>query len=158
MATGLSLTRERVHVLDVDKDEPKEKQTRWFFRPLEYSVNVRVKDGLIEFKGAGRGDDNQTRTSILSGTQEREILVNGLVRVENYFDEDGVELHWPEGRGQTVFEQRMRFISTMRDAWRRELAEAINEATSPTAKDESELRFRGPSERGVEPERVLSAD
>src|SRR5512135_1390298 len=110
MARGRNPLKERTHILKCDQDLPSPQQTRWVYRTLPYDTYVKTQDGLIEFRGNPNGKD--ARTGISTGSQERDALLAGLVRVENYADEDGHERHWPQGKGTAVYDERMAFLST----------------------------------------------
>jgi len=138
---GRNPLKERTHVLKPDRENPASEQIRWIYRTLPYDTYVRTQDGLVEFKGNPTATD--TRTSISTGSQEKEALLAGIVRVENYFDEDGQQRHWPVGKGANVYAERMDFLSTMHPDWRRELFQVILGDTEPTKEDEADLRFRG---------------
>lgn len=120
MAIGLNPEKERVFLLKEDRELPVDQQTRWFFKLLRYDAYVRSQDGLVEFRGDPKTDDQ--RTIVLSGSQESTILCEGLIRCENFRDEDGTELQVPEGRDKN---NKMKFLSYLKPAWRRELAQAI---------------------------------
>ena len=145
---GCSPKKVREYILKENRDCPPEDQVIWGFRALSADGYYQIQDALVELHSDQAGDQRRTRTAIHTGSQERRVLMECFVSVKNYFDEDGTERAWPEGRGSAVTDARMEFLSTMRPAWRRELAEVILEGL-PDEVDEKDLRFRSPALDGV---------
>ena len=116
MARGQSPDQERLYVLTADREQAPEEQTLWFVKSLPYPVLVEVQDGLMTSEDLGPNQRNR----YLIGSREKKILVNGLVRVENFRDQTGATLQVPKGDGPL-----MHFLSYLRDEWRVELVKAI---------------------------------
>jgi hypothetical protein len=135
MATGMNPDKERVYVLKEDMDLPTEQQTRFIYKTLTAGAYYRSMDSLVEFRGGG--DGGEQRTIIQSGSQERQILLDGLVRVENLKDEDGRELQYPP-KGADL---KLNFLSFLRPRWRREIANAILADTRLDEKEERNLKL-----------------
>jgi len=141
MARGRNPLKERTYILKTDRELATDQQSKFIYRTLPYETYTRTQDALIEFRGNPQSTD--ARTAIASGSQERDALLDGLMRVENYFDEDGTPWAWPEGSNAKTRQERMQFLSTLLPEWRRELFQAILGDTEPTKEDEEDLRFRG---------------
>jgi len=126
MAEALSLMNEYLYILEDDRNKKPEEQTRWYFKPLSYEVCCQIEDSSIEYKSSAiRGSkDAHIQGRLLSGTVERKILQEGLVRVEN-FKCNGEIIELPDkSKG---YKERDRFFARIRPKWRKELANAIYE-------------------------------
>lgn len=123
MAIGLNPDKERIYVLEDDRELAEDQRTRWVYKLLSYPAYMSAQDNLVQFQSqkVARGQDSETRTLVLSGTQEKNTLINGLIRVENFFDEDGQLLHYPEAGT----EAKVQWLSKVKPRWRAELAKAI---------------------------------
>jgi len=123
MAIGLNPDRERTYILEDDRELPEDQHTRWIYKLLSYPAYMTAQDNLIQFESqkVTKGQVPETRTLVLSGTQEKNTLINGLIRVENFFDEDGRLLHYPEAGT----EAKVQWLSHLKPRWRAELAKAI---------------------------------
>lgn len=130
MARAISCDEEQVHVLTCDRSLPLSEQTRWFYRPLTADAYYEAQDGMVQVEQAAprkgfrqkKGGESVSRTLVLSGTHELNILLKGLRRVENFLDKHGVAQVWPAEGGR---EAKLAFLSKMQPDWRTELANAI---------------------------------
>ena len=131
MAVGKNPLKERLYILKAEREWESAKQSRWYFRMLKYEQQSNAMDSLVEFRAptGQQADTGETKTRVFSGTQERETLLAGLARVENFPDEDGKMLHWPANGNRAA---KMEFLDYMLPADRRELANAINEGQEIT--------------------------
>ena len=99
---------------------PPEEQTRWMIVPLDYAQHIASQNGVFEQRTEGRGRKAQSITRVLSGTQEKDTLLNGVRDVEQFLDHDGKAVSYPtDTRG------RMEFWTRVRPADRAEIARAI---------------------------------
>jgi hypothetical protein len=121
MAIALNPDKEQLYILEEDRELPEEEQTRWFIRTLNAVQYYRAQDNVIELHATGRANDRETKTRILSGTQEMNALIDGIAGVENFKDEHGVDQNWPDRPNDA----KRTFLSKLRPRWRRELAQAI---------------------------------
>ena len=133
MARGMNPDKERVFVLKDDAELATEQQSRFFYKTLNAGAYYKNMDALVEFRGGG----DEQRTLVLSGSQERSILLDGLVRVENFYDEEGKLLQFPE-KGTDL---KMNFLSYLRPRWRREIAQAILADSQLDEKEERNLKL-----------------
>jgi len=110
--------KEHVYVLLEDRGLPEEKQTRFYYKGLTAEQYYKLQDSLI----VSRGWSDDSVKEIRAGHAEFFILMNCLSKIENFFDEDGNELRWPQDE-----EGRKRILSFLTPEQRRELANAISE-------------------------------
>jgi len=137
MAEALAIGEEYLYILEDDRDKPPEEQTRWYYKPLSYQVCCEIENSTIEYKG-GRSGSRDFSGRLLSGTVERKILQEGLVRVEN-FKCNGEEIHLPDkAKG---YRARDEFFSRIRPKWRKELANAIYEGIYLSPEDEKKIEI-----------------
>jgi hypothetical protein len=130
MARAISCDEEQVHVLTCDRGLPVSEQTRWFYRPLSADAYYAAQDGMVQVEQAAprkgfrqrKGGEAVSRTLVLSGTHELNILLKGITRVENFLDKHGVQQVWPVDGGHAA---KVAFLSKMQPDWRTELANAI---------------------------------
>ena len=125
MAKGMSPTKERCITLKCDKDLPFNERSRFYYKILTAEQYADIQNRLVEVHGGDdEGGKDKSRTLVMSGTQVLEVLRLALTRVENYVDDEkGLPILWPES-GK---EKKNLFLTTMRRAWRQELAEGILE-------------------------------
>lgn len=136
MAKGINPGKRRCYVLKVDKDLARDEQSRFLYQILKAEKYAQIQDKLVEVLGGDTDDEKpKSKTMVLSGTQVLEILCAGLVGVENYTDEDGTPILWPEAGGKAA---KLDFLTTLKRAWRQELAEAILEGQTFTEKQVGE--------------------
>lgn len=138
MARGLNPRKERFLVLECDKNLPAEEQSRFYYRLLDYGQFTDAQDNLVEWVESEDGAKNKTR--VLNGTQERTVLLAGLIRFENFCDEDGNEIVYPaeQSNAETVKKAKLEALTALRPEWRKELARAILNAARPTEKQKGE--------------------
>ena len=112
-------------MLKKDRELPDREQTRFYFKVLDYELQCAVQNNIIESVAERTDDPNEgmTRSRYLTGTQEREVLLNGLVRVENLQDEDGKDVEWPSDKREK--QARLLFLAGLRPLDRTELVLAI---------------------------------
>jgi len=85
MAVSLNLNKVP-YILECDKDQPVEKQTTFYIKPLSAKQSASLQDSM-KFSGSGEG---ASMTNIGSNTLE--MVKIGLVGWENFKDEVGNEI------------------------------------------------------------------
>lgn len=138
MARALNPDREIGFVLKEDRELAPAEQTVWYFRTLSAADHARIQDAavLVEQDAPQKGFRNATtatRTRILSGSQPLEVLLAGLVRVDNFLDDQGRAIPYP---GDGKKEAKLAFLSRLKPAWRREIADAISGETELSEEEE----------------------
>jgi len=131
MVMAITPDEEYRYILECDRDLPPEKQTVFILRPLSYSEYTQIEDNVIESvsevrRGYRQKKNDEFKMRILSGSQEKRILCSGIKRIENFKDKNGNEIIWDFHAKDN---EKMKILSMLRPANRRELANAITEAS-----------------------------
>ena len=121
MARALPISAEIPYVLKADRKLPPKEQTTWFVRTLPYEKYVQHQNDAVEMQRT-EGPDGKVRavTRVLTGSQERDALLEGTVRVENFLDAEGNAVPYPKADAQ-----RMEFWSRVLPEYRAEIARFI---------------------------------
>ena len=118
---ALPISKEFPYVCKDDRENPESEQTIWWIKVLSYRESSKIED----FLGATDGDDFK----VYLGTQEALFLHSGLLRVENFQDENGKELLLTrEVLVDKKFQQKLikdAFLNRIPRSIRKELAKAI---------------------------------
>ena len=81
---ALPIEKEFAYVCKSDRENPEDEQTVFWLKVLSYRESSKIED----FLGATDGDDFK----VYLGTQEALYLHYGLLRVENFEDENGKQI------------------------------------------------------------------
>jgi len=73
-------------------DVPAEERLVFLCKPLDVNMSARITDQVYSAKGFGAKREELLR----AGTQEVEVLRNGLRGWKNFFFEDGEEVEWED--------------------------------------------------------------
>lgn len=125
MARTLSL-EPRHYVLEFEREEPEESQTKWLIRPLKWKERTEIQDGMIvtEFNMVGPKTKaaQQGVMRHLTGTQNRLAVERGLLEIENLKGPDGNVLVYNQN---VDAKHRESVLDSLPLEWTRELAEQI---------------------------------
>lgn len=143
MAIGRSPDKERVYVLREDQELPSDQQTRWFYRALTVGDMEEVQSAAIESRmpvrrrGFRDKKGEQEQRTVYKST-ESTILRKGLVRVENFKDEDGNPVVWNPEAGKDA---QLKFLSYLTADQRAELSDVITGDTDLAKEERGNSRW-----------------
>ena len=124
MAKTLSLDP-IVYVLDFEKNEPEEEQTKWHIRPLKWRERAEVQDGVIVTEISMMGPKTGQQHGLmkhLSGTQSRLAIEKGLVKIENLKGPNDQIIKYEKGMDPKYREE---VLDSIPPEWTKEIAEQI---------------------------------
>jgi hypothetical protein len=113
------------YVLKIDRELPKEEQTKFHIRPLKWRERADVQDGMIVTEINVTGPKNAPSRGVmrhLSGTQARVAVEKGLIRIENLRGPTGEIMKYDESSDATWKET---VLDSLNPEWTKEIAEEI---------------------------------
>lgn len=125
MPIALDPKRVERYVLKCDREQPPEKQTVWLIRPLRVREMASVKNEALVM------DQKTQELRSHSGTSELTIVRTGLVGVENFRDQDGVDVKFLLSNGVVADA----FLDRLANDWRVELSNAISKLSEVSESD-----------------------
>ena len=124
MAKALSLEPIE-YVLEFERDEPEENQTKWVIRPLRWKERAEIQDGVIVTEINMNGPKNISQGGLmkhLGGTQARMAVEKGLESIINLQGPDGEIIKYEKSMNA---KHREEVLDSLDPEWTRELAEKI---------------------------------
>lgn len=135
MAKTLSLEAQE-YVLEFERNEPEESQTKWHIRPLKWRERAEVQDGVIVTEIAMSGPKDTQKHGLmkhLSGTQQRLAIEKGLVKVENLIGPNGEVIKYESTMDA---KKREDVLDSIPPEWTQEIANVILKLSGLTKDEE----------------------
>jgi len=136
------ITKERTYICDDDLEESDEERTTWKLGTLTLDDQRNIKNGLAYQESEDRrqqrlnGRRGRTRTKLALGDQEFLVLQKALLGCENFKDEDGESIPYPEGGFNPLQPKPFNaFLVKIPPSVRAELVSEILEGGSLTRRD-----------------------